>query len=419
MPTDIFKHVLFNNGQGITHTDANDAQRFLLSMIQDQILASMIPNLGLTVAAGSHDPEFYSQAVPGSGFDWVTIATTRAFCLQPGQAFLRAGSAANKVQIAAGTLMQLISSTLTGDDPKLLSYTFVGNEEFTIAAGSGGGLRRVDLFQMKLELVDNSSVSRDFEDATTEVVTSVAMNEKRRVQCTISVKSGTPGANPTIPDPDAGYCVVGTVYVDENYVIGTAPFFGFDTDGAGTNAFVYDQRWPLRVKAYRVEPAQWYAKTAWTITNGVKAVATNATNELIVPVPAHLGRIAAVAVEQGDALNFGVGHCLSRINAGGYGPIDTTVPPGLTTLAFPNGGGVPQVEALTFEAASLGLNAPVMSATAKIGCPMWTNGMRCHTEEKRLVASASRRGRRCFFRIINAPNTAILLGVVFYIAEGI
>lgn len=420
MATDNYKHVLYNDGEGITHTDANNAQRFLIAAIQEQILATMIPNIGLTVSAGSHDPEFYSQANAASlGPDWVTIATSRAFCLQPGSAFLRKGSAANKVQIAQGTLMQLISSTLTGDDAKLLSYTFAGTEEVTIAAGPGGGLRRIDLIQMKLEYVEGTAVSRDFEDATTRIVTSTSMNTTRRVQCTLSIKSSANAATPTIPDPDSGYCVIGTVAVEENYATGTDLFFGFDWDGGGTNGFVYDQRWPLRVKAYRIEPSQWYAKTAWTITQGVKAVATNATNELIVPLPAHMGRVVAVAVEQGDALNFGTGHALCRLNATGYGPIDSTAPVGLNTIAFPNGGGVPQVEAITFEAASLGTNAPAVSSVAKIGMPMWTNGLRSHYEEKKSNGNANRRGRRCYMRVINAPNTAILLGVVVYIAEGI
>lgn len=420
MATDLFKQVLFNDGQGITHTDYNNAEKYLLAALQDQILATLIPNVGLTVTAGSHDLELGSQAnAQGLGPDWATIATSRAFCLQPGHAFLRQGSAGTKVQISAGTLFQLTNTTLTGDEPKFLSYSFVGNEEFTLTAGDGVN-PRVDLLQMKLEYVNGSSESRDFEDATTRVVTSTAMNTKRRVQCTLSVKAGTAAATPATPDPDAGYCVIGSVYVNSIYVGGSVAdiIIGQDPTIGADNAYIMDQRIPLRIKAYRVEPAQFTPTTAWTIANNDSATATNATNELRVPCPGHIGRILGVAIEQGNAVAIG-SHTLVQIGLNGNATSSTPVT--LQTVAFPATNNVPSLDAVTFEATPLFAGAsvePTQSAVAKICVPVWTNGFRAPVELYKQGA-AGRRSWRTLLRVVNAPNTAIITGVVFFIAEGL
>lgn len=423
MSTDLFKQVYYNDGQGISQDDLNNAQKFLLSILQDQFLVSLIPLVGISGTAGRRDYEFGGQgATEGDPQDLATIATSRAFCANPGQAFLRQGSADNKVQIAPGTLYQLTDTALTGDTPKFIGYTFTGSEEWAAIANGHATLPRVDLLQMKLEYATDDSASRDIEDATTRIVSTPTVDTTSRVQCTLSVKSGTPATNPVIPDPDTGYCAVGTVYVEALYAVAEGFAFGGadpdSTDGLFL-AYIQDQRFPLRIRAYRTQVGEMYPQTAWTITAGLKAAATNATNRLVVPCPAVLGRVMCVAVEQNDSQNLGTQY-LCRSSAAAHGALDSIS--AITTVAFPNGGGIPSVDFTTFEATpdhSGDNKEPVQSTTAKIGVPFWTNGQRCPVEYYKATASSSRKVRRGSLLILNAPNTTEILGVVWFIAEAI
>src|SRR5260221_4402106 len=233
MATDIYKTGLFNDGEGWVHTDSNDAQRFLAARLHDQIFEKLIGNF-----SGS-DPEF--------GGVNTNTSTAWSYCVDIGSAYPKQGSANNKIKLASGTLFQKLANS-DGNEPSLLAYTFDGTDEFTLANGDATN-PRVDMLQMKLSYLETDVQSRDFQDATTHVVTTQTMNKKRKVQLALSIKQGTPASSPTYPTPDTGYVPIACVVVGATYS-GAAAFKYVDT--AGAVAVLHDLRMPLNIVPNRV-----------------------------------------------------------------------------------------------------------------------------------------------------------------------
>lgn len=238
MSADLYKEVQFNDGEGVTFGDLNDAQNFLSARLSDQLFEKIIGS------PTNQDPEFGSQKGADASTAW-------AYCLSIGGANPKQGSANNKVKIGAGTLFQKIASA-DGNKSQLLAYTFPGTDEVTLTNGDGAN-PRADLIQMKLEYESIDSQTRDFQDATTHVVTSTSMLKKSHIKCTISVKVGTPAASPTYPIPDAGNVPIAAVIVGTSYV-GAAGLFYIDT--AGAVAVLHDLRMPLRIRPQVVRPPE-------------------------------------------------------------------------------------------------------------------------------------------------------------------
>ena len=256
MPTDLYSQVLLNDGEGLDFNDLNNVQRFASAQISDGLLQYMVGALKPTINATTrlYDPDLGGQ----NGAD---TDTRYAYCLSPGQAFLRQGTTNGRIQIAPGTLFMKVGAA-AGADSTLMSYTFVGTEEWTLTNGHATN-PRIDLLQMKLEYISDTATNRDFKDAITGVVTSTTPNKKRRIQCTLSVKAGTPAVIAEYPQPDAGFVPVGAVVVGNGWTTGAAaPIFGVDPT-ALNNLVVHDLRMPVNVKAYRVDPAQFHLVSGW------------------------------------------------------------------------------------------------------------------------------------------------------------
>lgn len=399
MANDNFKGVLFNDGEGLTHTDFNNVQRYSLAQLYEQILERQIGGLALT----AKDAEF-------NGINGANAPTHLAYCINGGSAYLRQGTGNNKLQIAPGTLFQKTGNT-TGDSPTFLAYTFAGTEEVTIANGDVAN-PRVDLLQMKLEYEDNGSESRDFEDGTTHVITTTTPNKKHRVKCTLSVKTGTPAASPTYPDPDAGYVAVAGVVVGTNYVAAAGFTWGYDT--AGAVAVVHDQRMPLRVKAWGTSAKLYYLATAWGFGAGygTEVTSTNATNSLLIPCTNN-SRCARI-----------VGYVTRFANSTAITASFFSYPSGnaMNGMSFPSNGGSATGYTFpyyTFEASHTPVAGPTVqqSATNKIGAPVWTNGTRCAIPVFSVFTELNVwTGVRCQ----NMSNGAIVDGhALFYVAEGL
>jgi hypothetical protein len=410
MATDLFEQVYFSDGEGITHGDLNDMQRALEAKIWDQIIHEQIGSVD--IASAARDPQFGGQ-------DGANHPVSRCYCLNPGAAYLRQGSSNHKIQLAPGTLLQKIAAQ-DGADPKLLAYTFVGTEEWTLTNGDATN-PRVDLLQMKLEYITDTLELRDFEDATTRAVTTSNTAKRRRVQCTLSVKAGTAGASPTIPEPDAGYVPVGSVMVGNGWTTaGAAPIFGEDT-AALNNVVVHDQRMPISIRAYRVDPSQFKLVTDWALNNNNSSVgASSGTNLLYVPCPqVGNGRLVAVGVTHSDAIADLTGITLGKssgLTSASYATRNTVSNP-VTGLVVTD-----SVEMFfTFEAAHLPSAGPtiVQSATTKIGVPLWTNGRRSPHEKTRLVAANAVPADHLVLRVTNSAQNSVLGPVTFYVAEGI
>lgn len=366
MATDNFSRVLYNDGEGLTHGDLNDSQTFIQAHIADQLLQSLIGSVSLLAT----DPEFGGQ----NGTD---APSHLAYALHAGSAYLRPGTDVNKIQIAPGTLLQKVGTT-DGATPTLLAYTFDGTEEVTITAGNGAN-PRVDLVQMKLELIDDDSQTRDFEDATTRVITSTTPDKKKRVQCTLSVKTGTPAASPQYPDPDSGYVAVAGVVVGTSYLTSTALIFGYDT--AGANAVVHDQRMPLNVQGYYNDAITGKGFSNWTLTsNNMGWINDDDSNDLrfFCPKSGNTGRIVGIQFKYFGVVTGGGTISLSQniANAGGSSQSRNILTDDLDSSGVDVCAIFPYY---AFEALHAPEAGPTVlpSSTNQIGAPLWTNGYRC------------------------------------------
>jgi hypothetical protein len=411
MSTDLYKRVNYNDGEGVTHGDLNDSQTYLRALLSDQIIQSLVGNVSLTALGVDMDM---------GGQRGAEAPSHLAYTLHGGQAYLRPGSATNKVQISPGVLLQKIGNS-TGDSQTVLAYSFVGTEEVSIAAGDATN-PRVDLIQMKLEFISADSQSRDFKDATTGVITTTSQNKKQRVQCTLSVKSGTPAASPVYPDPDTGYVAVAGVVVNTNYATTTQIIFGYDKDS--TNAVVHDQRMPLNVQGYRSSSAEMIGTLAWTVGANWDVAATNGTNKLdiICPKGGASGRIVGISFGyRGDIAASG----------GQFGYVETyTGPPSINgytrnttdTASYTSSGvdGNYSSPYWKFEGYHLPNLGPTVlpSATNKIGVPLWTNGRRCaviQANSSPFTAIPS----YPFFRLQSGNASGYLSNFTWFIAQGL
>lgn len=229
MTTDLYARPIFADGQGIELTDMQALGGLPLAVIWDQIVSTLPMDVS---AATTGDPTFNSAVD-------LTVCPY-AYALTSTGARPIQGSANNKIKISRGTLLQAIA-TPDGTEPKLLAFAFTGNDELTIANGDPTN-PRVDIIQMQLSYLEETA-NRDFKDGVTDALTSQPLTHiRRRVQCVLSVKQGTPAASPLYPLADAGKVLVAGVLVNATYAA-ALPFV--DVDSAGFVAALHDQRLPI------------------------------------------------------------------------------------------------------------------------------------------------------------------------------
>lgn len=144
MTLDLFKRPKFSPGQEIQDQDLTDLGRFLEARLADQFFGQFAVNLSNPLVANV-------SSAPGIG---------EAYALTVGGGHPRQGSTFRKINIAPGTLMQKIEN-MNGNSPTMLMYTFNGTEEVSLVNGDPTN-PRVDLVQMKLELVDDDLQGRAF-----------------------------------------------------------------------------------------------------------------------------------------------------------------------------------------------------------------------------------------------------------------
>ncbi|HSR79118.1 MAG TPA: hypothetical protein VLN57_21270 [Xanthobacteraceae bacterium] len=403
MTTDLYSTELWSDGQEVDTSKLNNSQRFVQATIFDQILQSKIASLELT----STNPDLGGENGPDAPLLY-------AYCVSPGAAYLRAGSANNKVQIAPGTLLQKVANS-DGQGATLIPFTFAGTEEFTFTNGDASN-PRVDLLQMALSYISDTTASVDFQDAVTRAITSTPSTPtKRRVLCTLSVKAGTPAASPTIPDPDSGSVPVGSIFVPATWnATATPPLIGFESSG---NATVHDQRMPLGVHVVRVDPALFKLKTGWSLTDfNSRATASSGTNELYAILGLGPGRIIAIDVYSTVALSTGtvtIGWLDGSSNP-------TTRYLKTNTVVSASSGNVRRSQRVDFEGAHnpetvLGAYPIIQkSAVNKIGMPLWTSGIRVPQDNSFSFAPGW-----ATLQALNLTNGAIITFITFYIADGL
>lgn len=413
MSLDFYKQVMFNDGEGLTPDDLNNAQQLLDAKVFDQLCIG---------AMGNVEPQSFPAHPIMAAADANPVSTIFAYCISPGRAYLtvNAGVGNNQVRLTAGILLQAFNPS--GDNPLILSFRQNGSTILTISNGSATN-PRIDLIQMKLEYVVNGPVSRDFQDATTRALTSTSQNKDRRVQCTVSVKPGTPGASPVIPDPDTGFCALGAVFVGSTWTSATPMLWGVDATNA--NASVWDLRMPLSVKGYRVFANQMILASNWTLTLD-RVAASNASNILLVPCPIlDSGRLVGVAIDHDDT-GGNITSAGSITLGSASGKVSTTFV-GKNSIAFAQlfgGSAAPMYDVVhyrNFDRAHAPATGPTVqpSAVNAIGIPVWTNGLRSLIGLEQF-ASSTLITPHYLVLSLNNISTAIagVTGVTFFVAGG-
>lgn len=409
--TDLYQTELWADGMEVDFAKLNNMERFTRAMVADQLLQTLVGGVANT---GIVFPEFGGQ----NGADPPTLW---AYALTTGGAYLRLGSSGTKVQIAPGTLFQKIANS-DGLGATFAPFTFDGSSanEFTIAPGDPTG-PRVDLLQMQLQYVSTTPQSVDFQDAVSRSLTTVASTSVRRqLQCTLSVKRGTPNAiAPVFPDPDTGFVPVGAVTVGPGWTtgieFGTAPGVTYNN-----HAFVHDLRMPVRVRAYKVEPTDFIILGGFALSeSNTLAIASSSSNSMRVMCPVGPGRIVSVAVSGTGGVPSGA--TLGTAGDQGGLPYRATL-----NVTFPN-----SATANPFTFASL---RPTMEGTpatrtavtiapspvGKYSLPIWASGYT--TAQPDLSGTTTTTvtwSDRAALSFDNVPNGTVIGAVTFYVAEGL
>lgn len=417
MSTDLFSTVLHEDGSEVDPDDLNDGQRHVQAMVTDQLLEALLGSIAQLTSPngpGFNDPEFGSQ-------NGANCPGVYAYAINIGGGHLRPGSANHKIQVAPGTLLQKVGNC-DGAKSSLIPYKFAGTEEFTLTNGDPV-TPRVDLLQMKLEYIDDTAASVDFQDAVSRALTTnISANTRHRVKCTLSVKAGTPAASPRIPDPDTGFCAVGSVLVGNGWTTGgNVPIFGVDS-AATNNAVVHDQRMPIRMDTHLVDPTAYKLVTAWALnSNNIRVLSSNATNDMYIPCLTGLGRLIAVGWT-----HFNSTGGTKTLGLGGFG---TGIAGRVTVPAHfsVNDDGDTAVPYYVFEGSQAPSAGPTIlqSTINKIGCPVWTNGNRCPQEVHRLCANNAVNYTptpvqgQLFMRVQNEANGQDWYATRWWVAKGL
>lgn len=178
------KQVLFNDGEGLDYTDLNDAQRFLDSKVMDLVVG----------------PRTRTEDVPEQEAPFTPLS--HLFCNGAG-GYVAVSGTALRLAPTAGVFAQQITG-YTGDDATLLLY-YADAAELVCDFDAGHATNdRWDLVSVQLELEEAAPETRDFQDATTLVITSETLDKKYRVKMTVTVTKGIEDGSEAIPSVPAG-----------------------------------------------------------------------------------------------------------------------------------------------------------------------------------------------------------------------
>lgn len=161
-----FRRLKFNPGEQVYAEDFNRLQRQLLMRMTEMFQLPRIGNLfdgdTLTVVP---DPEQVLYTL-GKSADASRQPTDMAFCPFPAAAQIGPGAGARELTpLVAGPLTQLVrtlddTADFDDDDPALLTY-WIKQGEFTLTCAVGDATNpRIDVVEMKLELVDGPTETR-------------------------------------------------------------------------------------------------------------------------------------------------------------------------------------------------------------------------------------------------------------------
>lgn len=201
--------VVWNDGEGLIHTDFNDQQAYGRKTLFDYLLwnfasADENPLWGV-------NPDDFWQ--PSTGAYGSTIRPLR------GAGTVRILTASS-IRVYGGMFLELTDGPFDADDS--ISLLAAGEQtDFTgIAATSAGTFRR-DLVQARVVLDNAPTESRDFKDAVTGALSTSSIVKRADLNVEFSIKTGTEGTaaatlNPAnLGNPDAGWSVIGAYLVSD------------------------------------------------------------------------------------------------------------------------------------------------------------------------------------------------------------
>lgn len=223
--------VLWNDGEAITLTDLENMQQFVKAFLLDQGVAQL----------GAYDGQ--------DGLQPSTNMSKFALCPRPVAGYVKPTANAREITNNPGMVYQWISvSTPTGLTSELLAYQLAQDELKVAAATNTSGNPRIDALCVKLSTTAGPTVSRDFEDATTHVVSSQSMSVVTTVQMQFQLVQGTAASHPVSPSIPSGYCVYAYVLVP-------------NSAGVLTYDQVWDARLPMRMGRKKVYASDFYYLT--------------------------------------------------------------------------------------------------------------------------------------------------------------
>lgn len=251
---DTKKSVYFNSGEAVSDGDMNNLQ-----------FAMQVTHGDYGLAKNFRDTNFISEP---------TVQTVYA---APGalQGCIRAHpSTANLVTNYGGTiyLRESTGSSIDGQTPRLLTYQLSDAELDTAITPDPSLPRWVGIF-IKLDIVDGPTESRDFQDATTLVISSQVLVKSRVVRLTKQVVHGTPAASPAIPATPAGYAPLAYV----NVTAAHATTFNNNVD-------LVDARFPVGLRAAWIPASALIQRTgtmSYDITTGILATSGTGLREIV------------------------------------------------------------------------------------------------------------------------------------------
>lgn len=296
---EIFSRVLFTTGEGVDERDFNILQQKLMARTADVFgLGGIAAAIG---DAGDLDTVINLEGPSLLGL-FIGYEQTVVFTPQPWNGFWFAGTA-NQLQFCPGPLLYFLdepgpigtdptSEVGASNDARVL-YSYPQFAPLTTAVGDATN-PRFDLVEIKMEFDDGLSQSRDFEDAITRAKTTTSTDKFRFVKITYQIKAGTPAANPVYPTCTAGFLPMCAVYIPATH------------NAVHDPSNIRDMRYPLGIRAYDVQPSQFYypGATPWTKIDGATnleayAASPDGGDEADLFIPCPIGTASARVVGLG------------------------------------------------------------------------------------------------------------------------
>jgi len=263
--------VEYNDGEGLVHTDLNAQQAQMNARFTD------------VLGSGLNSSGDYPSIVASIS------STSTLFVPKAGQAYLSPGAGLT-LNMASGWIGQKnpLFSTFDGTNPELIMarVELGAGPHFTLDAADVVN-PRIDLVQVRLSEVANSSISRDFKDAVTGFLTTQVQNKSKSVQVEFSIKVGTPAASPVAPVVDAGWALMAKITVQANATVVATPD-------------LLDMRMPMKTYTYRMNHTALglhQPGVAWDVVTADRASKLdNSLNKALAFCPAGFSNMRVIGV---------------------------------------------------------------------------------------------------------------------------